>query len=87
VGLFGRKRVQEGGGEAGAPATAPTPTGIPDYGFSSGHWTPSKPVSDIARTTSYPQGQEGKARVVWKERTTSYGEAAQWNRRTYDSIN
>jgi hypothetical protein len=39
------------------------------------------------RTTSYPQGQEGKAPVVGTKRTTSYKSALQFDARGYETIN
>lgn len=86
MGLFGRKSPTEGGGMA-EPESAPQPTGIPDRGYNQPGVTPPKTVSDIARTTGYPQGAEGFARKPWKERTTSYNQAASWSRHGYDTIN
>ncbi len=88
MGLFGRKRPDAGGGMAESePVSAPHPTGIPDRGYNQPPVAPARTISDIARTTGYPQGAEGFARKPWKERTTSYGQSAQWARRGYDSIN
>jgi len=42
---------------------------------------------DSNRTTSYPQGQEGKAPVVGELRTTSYKSSAQFDDRGYVTIN
>ena len=39
------------------------------------------------RTTSYPQGQDGKAPVVGSVRTTSYKSSAQVRTHDLDSIN
>jgi hypothetical protein len=39
------------------------------------------------RTTSYPQGEEGKAPVVGASRTTSYKSSIQYNTRGYETIN
>ena len=85
MGLLGRKKEQ--GGEAGAPATAPQPTGIPDYGFNEPTPVAPKAVTDLLKQTSYPQGAEGFARFTGKERTTSYRSQSGWARRTYDTIN
>ena len=59
MGLLGRKRSS---GESEAPAMAPQPTGIPDYGFNQPKSVAPKTVSDILRHTSYPTGAEGFAR-------------------------
>ena len=83
MGLLGRKK----NGETEAPATAPQPTGIPDYGFNELTPVAPKTVTDLLRTTSYPQGAEGFARFTGKERTTSYRSQSGWARRTYDTIN
>jgi len=83
VGLLGRKKVQEGQ----APATAPQPTGIPDYGFNERNPAAPKTVSDLLKQTSYPQGAEGFARFPGRERTTSYQPQSGWARRTYDAVN
>ena len=83
MGLLGRKK----NGESAAPATAPQPTGIPDYGFNEPTPAAPKTVTDLLRTTSYPQGAEGFARFTGKERTTSYRSQSGWARRTYDTIN
>ena len=83
MGLLGRKK----NGESEAPATAPQPTGIPDYGFNEPTPVAPKTVTDLLRTTSYPQGAEGFARFTGKERTTSYRSQSGWARRTYDSVN
>jgi hypothetical protein len=85
VGLLGRKKDQ--GGESQAPATAPRPTGIPDYGFNEPTSAAPKTVSDLLRHTSYPQGAEGFARFSGRERTTSYQSQSGWSRHTYDTIN
>lgn len=42
---------------------------------------------DTARTTSYPQGQAGKAPVSGELRTTSYKSSAQFDDRGYVTIN
>ena len=39
------------------------------------------------RTTSYTQGQDGKAPVAGAKRTTSYKSSIQINTRTYETIN
>lgn len=39
------------------------------------------------RTTSYPQGQEGKPAVTGEKRTTSYKNGLQVDRRDYQTIN
>jgi hypothetical protein len=83
VGLMGRKKNVE----TEAPATAPQPTGIPDYGFNEPRPTAPKTVTDLLKQTSYPQGAEGFARFTGKERTTSYRSQSGWARRTYDTIN
>jgi len=83
VGLLGRKK----NGESEAPATAPQPTGIPDYGCNEPTPVAPKTVTDLLRTTSYPQGAEGFARFTGKERTTSYRSQSGWARRTYDAVN
>lgn len=85
MGLLGRKRSN--GGETEAPASAPQPTGIPDYGFNEPVSAPPKTVSDLLKQTSYPQGAEGFARFSGREKTTSYQSQSGWGRRTYDSIN
>lgn len=69
------------------PESAPQSTGIPDRGYNQPGVTPPKTVSDISRTTGYPQGAEPFAKKPWKERTTSYNQAAQWSRHGYDTIN
>ena len=83
MGLLGRKK----NGESEAPATAPQPTGIPDYGFNEPTPVAPKTVTDLLRNTSYPQGAEGFARFTGHERTTSYRSQSGWARRTYDTIN
>jgi len=83
VGLLGRKKS----GESEAPATAPQPTGIPDYGFNEPTPVAPKTVTDLLRNTSYPQGAEGFARFTGHERTTSYRSQSGWARRTYDAVN
>jgi hypothetical protein len=83
VGLMGRKRNVE----TEAPATAPQPTGIPDYGFNEPTASAPKTVTDLLKQTSYPQGAEGFARFTGRERTTSYRSQSGWARRTYDTIN
>ena len=83
MGLLGRKK----NGESEAPATAPQPTGIPDYGFNEPTPVAPKTVTDLLRNTSYPQGAEGFARFTGHERTTSYRSQSGWARRTYDAIN
>jgi len=83
VGLLGRKK----NGESEAPATAPQPTGIPDYGFNEPTPVAPKTVTDLLRNTSYPQGAEGFARFTGHERTTSYRSQSGWARRTYDAVN
>ena len=83
--LLGRKRSN--GGESEAPATAPQPTGIPDYGFNEPAAAAPKTVTDILRQTSYPQGAEGFARFSGHEKTTSYRQQSGWSRHTYDAIN
>lgn len=40
-----------------------------------------------SRTSSYPQGQEGKASVSGALRTTSYKNSIQVNARGYETIN
>ena len=85
MGLLGRKK--ELGGEVEAPATAPQPTGIPDYGFNEPTPVAPKTVTDLLRNTSYPQGAEGFARFTGHERTTSYRSQSGWARRTYDAVN
>jgi hypothetical protein len=82
---MGRKRGN--GGESEAPATAPQPTGIPDYGFNQPKPVAPKTVSDILRQTSYPTGAEGFARFSGHEKTTSYRQQSGWSRHTYDTIN
>jgi hypothetical protein len=42
---------------------------------------------DSERTTSYPQGQDGKAPVVGALRTTSYKSSIQCDDRGYVTIN
>lgn len=42
---------------------------------------------ESTRTTSYPQGQDGKAPVVGEVRTTSYKSSIQYNDRGYVSVN
>ena len=42
---------------------------------------------DSTRTTSYPQGQTGKAKVVGALRTTSYKTSIQTRTHDLDSIN
>lgn len=44
-------------------------------------------VNEHVRTTSYPQGQEGKAPAVGEKRTTSYRNSIQYNDRGYATIN
>ena len=83
MGLLGRKK----NGESAAPATAPQPTGIPDYGFNEPTPVAPKTVTDLLRNTSYPQGAEGFARFTGHERTTSYRSQSGWARRTYDAVN
>ena len=83
MGLLGRKK----NGESEAPATAPQPTGIPDYGFNEPTPVAPKTVTDLLKQTSYPQGAEGFARFTGKERTTSYRSQSGWSRHTYDTIN
>ena len=83
MGLLGRKKS----GESEAPATAPQPTGIPDYGFNEPTPVAPKTVTDLLRNTSYPQGAEGFARFTGHERTTSYRSQSGWARRTYDAVN
>ena len=83
MGLLGRKK----NGESEAPATAPQPTGIPDYGFNEPTPVAPKAVTDLLKQTSYPQGAEGFARFPGRERTTSYQSQSGWARRTYDTIN
>jgi hypothetical protein len=83
--MFGRKRSQSGEGDV--PGNAPQPTGIPDYGFNQPKAAAPSVVSDMSRTTSYPQGAEGFARFSAKERTTSYRQQSGWSRHTYDTIN
>ncbi len=83
MGLLGRKK----NGESEAPATAPQPTGIPDYGFNEPTPVAPKTVTDLLRNTSYPQGAEGFARFTGHERTTSYRSQSGWARRTYDAVN
>lgn len=85
MGLMGRKKEQ--GGDVQAPATAPQPTGIPDYGFNEPTPTAPKTVTDLLKQTSYPQGAEGFARFTGHERTTSYQSQSGWSRHTYDTIN
>ena len=85
MGLLGRKRSN--GGESEAPATAPQPTGIPDYGFNEPTSAPPKTVSDLLKHTSYPTGAEGFARFSGHEKTTSYRQQSGWSRHTYDTIN
>ncbi|MEA2593124.1 MAG: hypothetical protein QOD62_2955 [Actinomycetota bacterium] len=85
MGLLGRKRSN--GGESEAPATAPQPTGIPDYGFNQPKSAAPKAVTDLLKQTSYPQGAEGFARFSGRERTTSYQSQSGWSRHTYDTIN
>jgi hypothetical protein len=82
---LGRKRSN--GGESEAPATAPQPTGIPDYGFNEPTSAPPKTVSDLLKHTSYPTGAEGFARFSGHEKTTSYRQQSGWSRHTYDTIN
>jgi hypothetical protein len=81
---LGRKRSS---GESEAPAMAPQPTGIPDYGFNQPKSVAPKTVSDILRHTSYPTGAEGFARFSGHEKTTSYRQQSGWSRHTYDTIN
>lgn len=50
----------------------------------SGSSSGSKPSG---RTTSYPQGQDGKAKVVGELRTTSYKSSTQTRTHDLDSIN
>ena len=83
MGLLGRKK----NGESEAPATAPQPTGIPDYGFNEPTPVAPKAVTDLLKQTSYPQGAEGFARFTGHERTTSYRSQSGWARRTYDAVN
>ncbi len=83
MGLFGRKNT----GEVSEVAPPPPASAIPDYGYNQEPSAPPKTVSDIPRTTSYPQGAEGFARNVAKEKTTSYRQQSQWARRNYDTIN
>lgn len=88
MGRFGRKHSAEGMGEMAE--SAPAPAGIPDRGYNQPGVTPPKTMSgkvELQRITSYPQGAEPFARKPWKERTTSYNQAASWARRTYDTIN
>jgi hypothetical protein len=85
VGLLGRKKNQ--GGETKAPATAPQPTGIPDYGFNQPKSASPKAVSELLKQSSYPTGAEGFARFSGRERTTSYQAQSAWTRRNYDSVN
>ena len=42
---------------------------------------------ESARTTSYPQGQDGRAAVVGALRTSSYKSSIQRNTRGYETIN
>ncbi len=42
---------------------------------------------ESARTTSYPQDQDGKAAVAGAARTTSYKSSSQFNDRGYSTIN
>ena len=83
MGLLGRKK----NGESEAPATAPQPTGIPDYGFNEPTAAAPKTVTDLLKHTSYPQGAEGFARFPGRERTTSYQSQSGWSRHTYDAVN
>ncbi|MGH3793798.1 MAG: hypothetical protein ACRDSP_02805 [Pseudonocardiaceae bacterium] len=43
--------------------------------------------TDGTRTTSYPQGETGKAPVAGVKRTTSYKNSIQVNTRGYETIN
>jgi len=85
VGVFSRKRNQTGEGQA--PASAPQPTGIPDYGFNQPKAVAPSNVTDLLKQTSYPQGAEGFASFPGRERTTSYRQQSGWSRHTYDTIN
>lgn len=85
MGVFNRKKNQTGEGQA--PASAPQPTGIPDYGFNQAPSVAPKSVTDLERNTSYPLGAQGFARFSAKEKTTSYVQQSQWGRKTYDTIN
>ena len=83
MGLLGRKK----NGESAAPATAPQPTGIPDYGFNEPTAAAPKTVTDLLKHTSYPQGAEGFARFSGHEKTTSYRSQSGWSRRNFDAVN
>lgn len=56
-----------------------------------GRKKPQPSVSGVSkestRTTSYPQGQDGKAKVVGALRTTSYRTSTQTRTHDLDSIN
>jgi hypothetical protein len=53
---------------------------------SASSWNGS-PTKESSRTTSYPQGQEGKTPVTGALRTTSYKNSIQFDDRGYVTIN
>ena len=48
---------------------------------------PSTGAKESTRTTSYPQGQTGKAKIVGEPSTTSYQSSVQTRTHDLDSIN